>query len=246
MHSQIFIVSIIFCYENPPQNWKMFILSCFWQHYSFQNNWQCHISNFIATISGHNWQPSKIFKPLLKSKLFVNYSFVIKTHTWTITLCLGLSHETMVCTVCLSIFLWICDMAELLCGTFVSWWYSARIWPSVTDMQHYYHARYPTDDWHLAYMFSLVYFSVEGCLESVFSILLAQGEIPASGSMPPSRWVPPSRKKKQNRTEVTQLSTWTRRGAFELTHGSACIIEWQSGLRDSLISTYIAQFMGVS
>ena len=33
-------------------------------------------------------------------------------------------------------------------------------------------------------------------------------------------------------------------GAFELTHGSACIIEWSSGLPDSLISTYIAQFMG--
>ena len=40
--------------------------------------------------------------------------------------------------------------------------------PSVTDMQYYYHARYPTDDWHLAYMFLLVYFSVEVCLEGVF------------------------------------------------------------------------------
>ena len=28
----------------------------------------------------------------------------------------------------------------------------------IGDMQHYYHARYPTDDWHLAYMFSLVCF----------------------------------------------------------------------------------------
>ena len=72
--------------------------------------------------------------------------------------CLGLGYETMVCAVCLSIFLWIRDMARLLRGTFVSWWYLPRIWPSVTDMQHYYHARYPTDDWHLAYMFSLVYF----------------------------------------------------------------------------------------
>ena len=33
-------------------------------------------------------------------------------------------------------------------------------------------------------------------------------------------------------------------GAFELTHGSACIIGWLSGLPVSLISTYIAQFMG--
>ena len=68
----------------------------------------------------------------------------------------------------LSGFLWICDMAALLRGTFVSWWYLPRIWPFVTDMQYYYHARYPTADWHLAYMFSLAYFSVEMCLEGVF------------------------------------------------------------------------------
>ena len=36
------------------------------------------------------------------------------------------------------------------------------------DMQHYYHARYPSDDWHLAYMFWLVYLSVEVCPEGVF------------------------------------------------------------------------------
>ena len=30
--------------------------------------------------------------------------------------------------------------------TFMSWWYLPRTWPSVTDMQYYYHARYPTDD----------------------------------------------------------------------------------------------------
>ena len=93
---------------------------------------------------------------------------IIKSEVWTIIHCLWLDHETMVCAVCLSIFLWICDMVGLLSGTFVSCWYLPRIWPSVTDMQHYYYARYPTDDWHLAYMFSLVYFSVEVCLECVF------------------------------------------------------------------------------
>ena len=62
---------------------------------------------------------------------------------------------------------WICDMARLLRGTFVSWWYLPRIWPFVTDMRHYYHARCPTDDWHLAYMFSLVYISIVVCLEGV-------------------------------------------------------------------------------
>ena len=90
---------------------------------------------------------------------------IIKSEVWTTTHCLGFGRVTMVCTVCLSIFLWICDMAGLIRGTFVSWCYLPRIGPSVTDMQHYYHAWYPTDDWHLAYMFSLVYFFVEACLE---------------------------------------------------------------------------------
>ena len=92
----------------------------------------------------------------------------VNNNILTITHCLGFGHETMVPAVCLSIFLWICDMVGLLRGTFVSWWYLPCIWPSVTDMQHYYHVRYPTDDWHLAYMFSLVYFSVEVCLEGLF------------------------------------------------------------------------------
>ena len=63
---------------------------------------------------------------------------IIKSDVWTIIHYLWLGHETMVCTVCLSIFLWICDMAGLLRGTFVSWWYLPRIWPSVTDIKHYY------------------------------------------------------------------------------------------------------------
>ena len=106
---------------------------------------------------------------------------------------LGLGHETMVCAVCLSVFLWICDMAGLLRGIFVSWWYLPRIWPSVTDMQ-LYHPRYPTDDWHLAYMFSLVYFSVEMCLVGVFPYSVSTRQIPASRSMHPSRWLPPLEK----------------------------------------------------
>ena len=99
----------------------------------------------------------------------------------------------MVCAVCLSIFLWICDMARLLHGTFVSWWYLPRIWPSVTDMQHYYHARYPTDDWHLAYMFLLVYFSVEVCLEGVIPHSVSTRRDPWARVYAPLTPAPPSR-----------------------------------------------------
>ena len=124
----------------------------------------------------------------------------------------------------------ICDMAGLLRRTFVSWWYLPRIWSSVTDMQHYYHTRYPTDDWHLAYMFSLVYFSVEVCLVGMFPILFAHGEIPASRSMYPSRCLPPQEKTKSKGSPGSLLEP--SEGAFEQTHWSACIIGWKSGFLD--------------
>ena len=121
---------------------------------------------------------------------------IIKSEVWTITHCLGLGHETMVCAVCFSIFLWICDMAGLLRGTFVSWWYLPRIWPSVTETQHYYHARYPTDDRHLAYMFLLVYFSVEVCLEGVFPHSVSTRRDPCVGVYAPLTLTPhPPREK---------------------------------------------------
>ena len=129
-------------------------------------------------------------------------TIIIKSEVWTISHCLGLGHKTMVSAVCLSIFLWICDMAGLLRGTFVSWWYLPRILPSVTDMQYYYHARYPTDDWHLAYICFHGYIFLWKCVwKACFPILLAHDEIPASGSMPRSRWLPLT-KKKQHRTGV--------------------------------------------
>ena len=45
---------------------------------------------------------------------------IIKSEVWTITHCLGLGHETMVCSVCLSIFLftivpiWTCDFIQTI------------------------------------------------------------------------------------------------------------------------------------
>ena len=119
---------------------------------------------------------------------------IINSEVWTITYCLGLGHETMVCAVCLSIFLWICDMTGLLRGTFVSWWYLPRIWPSVTDMQHYYHARYPL--MINTYMFSLAYFSVAVCLGGVFVPFCKHKAVSLRQPPPPP---PPPTKKKSNR-----------------------------------------------
>ena len=88
-----------------------------------------------------------------------------------------------------------------------------RTWPSVTDIQFHYHARYPTNDWHLAYMFSLVYFSVEVWLVGMFPHSFSTRQIPASGSKHPSRWFPLSR---ENiiRTGVTRISTRSKWGGI--------------------------------
>ena len=135
---------------------------------------------------------------------------IIKSEVWTVTHCLGLGHETMVCAVCFSIFLWIRDMAGLLRGTFVSWWYLPRIWPSVTNMQHFYHARYPTDDWHLAYMFSLVYFSVEVCLVGLYPHSVSTWREPCVRVCVPLTLAPPLWENKCEQG-VTRLSNWAKR-----------------------------------
>ena len=41
---------------------------------------------------------------------------IIKSEVWTTTHCLGLSHETMVCTVCLSIFINMSSITKLVSG----------------------------------------------------------------------------------------------------------------------------------
>ena len=136
-----------------------------------------------------------------------------------------------------SIFLWICDMGGLLRGTFVSWWYLPQIWPSATNIQHYYHARYPTDDWHLEYLFSLVYFIIEVCLVGVFPHSLSTWLDPCVRVYVPLTLPPPHEKTKSTWWPGSLLKQGE--GTFELTHGSACIIGWKSGLLDILISLYI-------
>ena len=49
---------------------------------------------------------------------FIYMSIVTHTHISYSIHCLGLGHETIVCAVCLIMFLWICDMTRLLRGTF--------------------------------------------------------------------------------------------------------------------------------
>ena len=43
---------------------------------------------------------------MIEKKYILCLIIIIKSEVWTITRCLGLGHETMVCAVCLSIFFW--------------------------------------------------------------------------------------------------------------------------------------------
>ena len=123
-------------------------------------------------------------------------------------------------------FLWSCDMAGYG-RTFVFWWYLPRIWPPVTDMQHYYHARYPTDDWHLACMFSLVYFSVEVCLVGVFPHSVSIWSDPCVRACVPLMNCPaPTPSRENNIVQgVTQFSNWAKRGGI-WTEARVCLHYW--------------------
>ena len=96
--------------------------------------------------------------------------------------------------------------------------------PLVTDMQHYYHARSPTDDWHLAYMFLLVYLSVEVCMEDVFPSCVSTRRDPCVRVYAPLTLAFPVARK-QNRPGATRLSTCTKRGGI-WTDAWVCLHYW--------------------
>ena len=169
-------------------------------------------------------------------QFFRQLKCILLKHMYVYIMRLG--NETMVCAVCLSVSLWICDMARLLHGTFLSWWYLSRIWPSVTAMQHYCHVSYHGNDWHLACMFSLGYFSVEvvpGRRVSPF----CQHKARSCDRVCAPLTLAPLLMRKQIRSRVDPFSTWARWGAFEQTHWSARIIGWPPSVYDILLPTII-------
>ena len=138
------------------------------------------------------WVIEKIYKLCLIT--------ITKSEVWTSIHCLGLGHETTVCTACLYIlmnlwYLWvtscnICVLALFVPNLAFCHWY---ICPS-------------TCAWY-----------------ECFPILLAHGDIPESGSVHSScRLLPPEKTKLNRGWPRSQLET--SKGAFELAHGPACII----------------------
>ena len=96
-------------------------------------------------------------------------------------------------------------------------------------------------------MFSLVYFPIEGCLEGVFPILLAQGEIPVSGSMPSSRWLPPLRNK-QNKIEQGEPALHLNQASVHLNWrmGLPALLGGNLGCRIVLFPPILHSLWGVS
>ena len=47
-----------------------------------------------------------VFSLPISFRIYILCIIIIKSEVWTITHCLGLGHETVVCPVCLSVFLW--------------------------------------------------------------------------------------------------------------------------------------------
>ena len=112
-------------------------------------------------------------------------------------------------------------------------------------MQHYYHARYPTDDWHLACMFSLVYFSVEVCLVGVLSHSVSIWSDPCVRACAPLMNRRPPLTRKQYRTRggpVLPLSQ--ARGHLNWRTGLPALLGGGLGWWILLSPPYIAQFLG--
>ena len=78
----------------------------------------------------------------------------------------------------------------------------------------------PTDDWHLAYMFSLVYFSVEVCLVGLYPHSVSTWRDPCVRVCVPLTLAPPLRENKFEQG-VTQLSNWAKRWGH---------LDWHMGL----------------
>ena len=63
---------------------------------------------------------------------------IIKLEVWTITRCLGLGHKTMVCAVCLSIFLWSFEVAMSWAVIWYLKYFPQLMWQNQFDITEHY------------------------------------------------------------------------------------------------------------
>ena len=112
--------------------------------------------------------------------------------------------------------------------------------PLSLGMQHHYFARYPTDEWHLANVYSLVYFSVVVCMRGLYHhILLATARALCQGQCTPHARFP--------LTEGGGLISGSpllgrTGGVVELVLGSVFIIELDTGLAGIYFHRYYTEY----
>ena len=114
------------------------------------------------------------------------------------------------------------------------------------DMMHYYHARYPTDDWHLAYMFSVVYFSVDVCLVGVFPHSVNTRRDHCVRVCAPLTLASSLTRKQKSNWGWPGCPLEPSEGAFELTHGSAVLLGGNLGCWIFYFSLILHSLWGVS
>ena len=125
-------------------------------------------------------------------------------------------------------------------GHFMSWWFLPRIWSSVTWHAASLFGRYPTDEWHLANVFSLVYFSVVVCLRGLYHhILLATARALCQGQCTPHARFPLT--KGGGLISGSPLLGKTG-GVVELVLGSVFIIELDTGLAGIYFHRYYTEY----
>ena len=113
------LIFLIYCYIHYTI-WLSSLCKIIWRHWTFKMP--------VRYILSSVWVRLSIFSPLSIMQSIIQYVglfvfslptplvmieridilcliIIIKLEVWTITHCLGLGHETMVCAVCLSIFL---------------------------------------------------------------------------------------------------------------------------------------------
>ena len=98
------------------------------------------------------------------------------------------------------------------------------------------------DDWHLAYKFSLAYFTVEVCLVGVFPHSVSTWWYPCVRVYVPLT-LPPSLTRKQNRRGDPALYLSRERGHLNWRMGLPALLGGNLGCWVFLISPHIAQFM---
>ena len=103
-YTALFFFQMTYYYTFNFVLFQSYILSSVWIRLSMFSQWSIiqSIIQYVGLCVFSLPTPSVMIERIYILCLII----ISKSEVWTTTHCLGLGHETMVCTVCLSIFLW--------------------------------------------------------------------------------------------------------------------------------------------